>query len=67
MARQHASLATVVSDSLCKWVRNVDWTDTQVIPGLTLSKAVERIGDHTITVVPYMLILINAPTYAKDY
>jgi lysophospholipase L1-like esterase len=52
----------VVSDSLLKWVKDVNWTDTQAIPGLTLSKAADRIRDHTITVTPYMLVIVNIGT-----
>ena len=56
------SNATLLSDSLCKWVRQVSNTDVQSIPGLNLSRLVEKIQDYTMFVNNYRLILLNVGT-----
>jgi lysophospholipase L1-like esterase len=51
-----ANMATVIGDSLSKWIRGINFTDIQSIPGLTISKAMDRINDLTLTVNKYQLI-----------
>ena len=56
------SPATVIGDSLVKWVRGVNFTQTQSIPGLNISKAIDRIKDLTLTVNRYQLIILMLAT-----
>ena len=54
--------ATLVCDSLGKWLRNVKYTDIQSIPGLTLEKAVTKINDYTLHLAKYPIILLMVGT-----
>ena len=52
------SAATLLSDSLAKWVKNVRYLDTQSIPGVNLQRAIERVRDSTFNVSRYKLIVL---------
>jgi lysophospholipase L1-like esterase len=56
------SNATLLSDSLAKWVKNVRFTDIQAIPGLNLQRAYEKVKDNTLNVSNYRLILLLVGT-----
>jgi hypothetical protein len=53
---------TLLSDSLCKWVRSIRNTDVQAIPGLNLDRLIDRINDYTLYVSNYRLIVLNVGT-----
>jgi hypothetical protein len=55
-------MATVIGDSLCKWVRGINFTDIQSIPGLTLTKVIDRINDLTLTINKYQLVVLMLGT-----
>jgi lysophospholipase L1-like esterase len=55
-------MATVIGDSLSKWIRGINFTDIQSIPGLNISKCIDRINDRTLTITRYQLILIMLGT-----
>ena len=54
--------ATVLSDSLAKWVRDVRFTDIQAIPGVNLRRANEKVLDYTFHVQKYSLIILAIAT-----
>jgi lysophospholipase L1-like esterase len=54
--------ATLLSDSLGKWFRQVANTDIQAIPGVNLQKAAERVTDNTLMVANYSTILLMIGT-----
>jgi hypothetical protein len=54
----NGSYATVLGDSLCKWVRQIKYCDVQSIPGLNIQRAIERIKDRTLFVAHYRLIIV---------
>ena len=58
----HGSFATVIGDSLCKWVRGIKFTDVQSIPGLNIQRAVEKIQDRTLIVSNDGLIFLFVGT-----
>ena len=58
----HPRSATLVCDSLGKWLRSVKYTDVQSIPGLTLEKAVDRINDYTLHLAKYPIIILMVGT-----
>jgi lysophospholipase L1-like esterase len=58
----HGSFATVIGDSLTKWVRGIKFTDVQSIPGLNIQRAVQRIQDRTLIVSNYGLIFLFVGT-----
>jgi hypothetical protein len=54
----HGSFATVLGDSLTKWVRGIRYTDVQSIPGVNLQRAVQKIHDHTLFISNYRLVFL---------
>ena len=56
------SNATLLSDSLAKWVKDVRFTEIQAIPGLSLQRAYDKVKDNTLSVTKYQLILILVGT-----
>jgi hypothetical protein len=61
-----SSDATIIGDSLVKWVRGLKYTDTQSTPGLTLSWAFDRIQQGIIDVSRYQIILLLIGTNDLD-
>jgi hypothetical protein len=53
-----SSRATIIGDSLTKWVRGLKFTDTQATPGLTLEWALERLKRGIIEIKQYEIILL---------
>jgi lysophospholipase L1-like esterase len=56
------STATILSDSLCKWARQIRFTDVQSIPGLNLTRAIECVKNYTLYVNTYKVIIIGVGT-----
>ena len=50
--------ATLLSDSLAKWVKDVRFIDTQAIPGLSIQRAIQKVEDQTLSVSNYRLIVL---------
>ena len=61
-----SSDATIIGDSLLKWVRGLKYTDTQATPGLTLSWAFDRLQQGIIDVSKYQIVLLLIGTNDLD-
>jgi hypothetical protein len=55
-------VATIIGDSILKWVRAIRHTDTQALPGLNLDRAIQKVKDGTIDVVNYSIVVIHVGT-----
>jgi lysophospholipase L1-like esterase len=55
-------VATIIGDSIIKWVRAIRHTDTQSIPGLDLDRAFQKVKEGTLDVVNYSIVVIHVGT-----
>jgi lysophospholipase L1-like esterase len=55
-------VATILADSICKWLRGIRHTDTQSLPGINLQKAILRVKDRTLDVSSYKIIIVHIST-----
>jgi hypothetical protein len=56
------SQGALISDSLCKWVRNINYLDVQSIPGLRLESAIEHVESGFLRVQDYEFIILHVST-----
>ena len=59
------SKVCLISDSLCKWVQNIDHLDVQALPGLKLSPAFVKMCSHEVRVDGYKALIFHIGT--NDY
>ena len=56
------SQGTLISDSLCKWVRGIHYLDVQSIPGLRIETAIQHIESGFLRVDDYEFVFLHVRT-----
>ena len=59
--------ATIIADSLCKWVKDTAYIDVQSIPGLNLSTALHRLKRGLLCCQDYEYVLVHLSTNDLEY
>jgi hypothetical protein len=56
------SKGTLISDSLCKWVKDLNYLDVQSLPGLKLQTAMKHIESGFIRILDYEFVFLHVGT-----